>query len=540
MALSGSRASSPINVQSHNLSPPRLEPVEHSSNTSEEEPGPSWLQTMNHLWHNLKQGLPGPLPKIPTFCGGINDSFLNWLEDFTIGMNGAGIPRERWSSTLGTYMGGLAKELYLELIKSDQSHDFDNLTSTLAQQLSRDRGMTHIHADSLMSRRQKRNESIADFYQAISKLSKLAYPYDIDREVRERNTLQVFVNGLALPIKEIFLRQKAPRDVKEALQLALLIEAQNLSLRAERQAEVMVTEEEHVVSAVSAISDNIGKVIENLSARLDRLERPSYGGRPSYRGPIPRPAVTCYRCGRKGHIQKYCRSHLHTSPRDFENTSSSRFPQTYDPRIPHSVHHIQVSQESSTTEPEVSKDSYPKLAPGTLDSSTKSKPGSGSIPKYLYFGMILGLICLCSTPVGSTSPMVCSTLGGSATWKLPQDVKCPILMVNDAFLEPENVTVMLYQRNVVTYREEAFLSKKIMNTVKIKTSFFSDIHEKYEDINSKVIGEQECKTMINFRRCDVGNLNEQKGLWRTFNKVQWSYPGGGIHCCRYELFTATN
>ena len=78
MALSGSQACCLINIDFRNPSPPRLEPVEKSSNNSEEEPGPSWLQTMNHSWHNFKQGLPGPIPN--------NDS-SKWLEDLTIAVN---------------------------------------------------------------------------------------------------------------------------------------------------------------------------------------------------------------------------------------------------------------------------------------------------------------------------------------------------------------------------------------------------------------------------------------------------------------------
>ncbi|MEM7283039.1 MAG: hypothetical protein AAF438_15585, partial [Pseudomonadota bacterium] len=51
---------------------------------------------------------------------------------------------------------------------------------------------------------------------------------------------------------------------------------------------------------------------------------------------------------------------------------------------------------------------------------------------------------------------------------------------------------------------------------------------------------EECQRMKKFHVCKHGPLSAEGGIFRTHNKMNWYYPGGGINCCRWVKFEAWN
>ncbi|MCG8431707.1 MAG: hypothetical protein MJA29_11095, partial [Candidatus Omnitrophica bacterium] len=43
-----------------------------------------------------------------------------------------------------------------------------------------------------------------------------------------------------------------------------------------------------------------------------------------------------------------------------------------------------------------------------------------------------------------------------------------------------------------------------------------------------------------YNQCDAGKLQPIGDIWASNNKLKWSYPGGGIYCCKWKKFKATN
>ncbi len=152
------------------------------------------------------------------------------------------------------------------------------------------------------------------------------------------------------------------------------------------------------------------------------------------------------------------------------------------------------------------------------------------------------LFCLiqpCSYAYKNGNPLVCQTHQSKTIWKLPDTIDCKVKRPRPKET-PVKATVRLYKRNHIQYKSEAWVCKKVTQVVQTLTYFFADENLKKEWSIDEPIDGQECNRMKQWKTCSAGQMTTKGDLWRTTNDLNWKYPGGGINCCHWKEFRATN
>ena len=180
----------------------------------------------------------------------------------------------------------------------------------------------HRYLAELQTRRKKKGESWADLADDLKSLADKAYP-GLQEEAREQLALHNYLAQLDQPQVAFGVKQKNPESLDAAVSATLELEAY-VTPKPLPVMEVGVEgpAEETTVGAVHT-SDKLVDVIKGLSERLDKLESKGasgdWQGRRNQLGSgfnqrsqedrsVRRRDITCYRCGRKGHIARYCYS----------------------------------------------------------------------------------------------------------------------------------------------------------------------------------------------------------------------------------------
>ena len=81
---------------------------------------------------------------------------------------------------------------------------------------------------------------------------------------------------------------------------------------------------------------------------------------------------------------------------------------------------------------------------------------------------------------------------------------------------------------------------KVKLVKQLWSRFLNDEHYYKNSREQLAMSHEECENMQNFKRCAHGDMIMKAGIWQTDNEVPFEYMGGGINCCRWWKFEATN
>ncbi|MCP3666774.1 MAG: hypothetical protein GY696_30470 [Gammaproteobacteria bacterium] len=140
-----------------------------------------------------------------------------------------------------------------------------------------------------------------------------------------------------------------------------------------------------------------------------------------------------------------------------------------------------------------------------------------------------------------TGPMLCQTHEGKQIFSLPQNVPCHFKNVGTQRRERVTMTeIMIYKRNHIQYRSEAWACKMVQTSLSSLTYFFDNEHLRDTKKGQIPVSESQCAHMIRSKTCSYGQLISKGTLWQTTNEPDWTYSGGGTSCCYWKNSTATN
>ena len=243
----------------------------------------------------------GPEPwgkpkRMPNYDG--KSSWSDYLVQFEIAAE-----MNRWSSKqkameLATSLVGQARGVLSDLSSLERT-DFTALVRKLTLRFE-PVDLIGMYQSQLRGRRRKRNESIPELVQDISKLTRMAFP-SADEETRNYMSVTSFITALSNEQQELFVYQRDPKRIEEAGKAAMAFE----SFQADRQLQStsyvrMQKGSSQCPAPLGDLSNLEGRIamVEQAQANVQNI-RPVTMGRTTRSG-------KCHYCGKPGHWQRNC------------------------------------------------------------------------------------------------------------------------------------------------------------------------------------------------------------------------------------------
>ena len=257
-------------------------------------------------------GAPRPEIRIMEYDG--HTDFEEYLNQFISIVEYAEWTDEEAAVTLMSKLKGEA----LTVVSSLDDHSLRALTTTLRQHFSVDQ--KEIAASKLNGRVQQAGETLQSLSIDVQRLVKRAYP-EADDEIRDRLAKDSFVNAIGDRNIREKLRDKNPATLSQTLQDACRFSA---NVNAERTRARMITEVKEEPNSRDEIED-LRQQIKQLSTTFSgerqkkqkktkpkqkiqtvQLAEEDKGKTGYWKNRSPRTPPTCFRCGKKGHIARWC------------------------------------------------------------------------------------------------------------------------------------------------------------------------------------------------------------------------------------------
>ena len=205
---------------------------------------------------------------------------------------------------LATSLEGAPRGVLAE-VSPQNRFNFQVLVDKFAQRFEPE-AQTATYQSQLQSRKRRRNESIPELVQEISRITRKAYPA-ADSQTRDTLAVSSFISALGNEAQQLFLYQKDPRTLEDAGKAALGYET----------FQATVSKETSYVRMVKDTGEPPAWACEWMS-RINKLEKRLQQGTPQqgrHWGPTSKNGDTgsfrrgtCFHCGSEEHFIRQCPS----------------------------------------------------------------------------------------------------------------------------------------------------------------------------------------------------------------------------------------
>ena len=199
--------------------------------------------------------------------------------------------------------------------------DFSHLVNALEERFSPS-SQTDLYRVQFRERKQKASETLPELGQAIRRLANLSYP-TAPRDVRETLAKEQFVDSLFDPDMRLKIKQSRPKNLDEAVRLAVELEAFNkaeLSNKANRghfrstvqenqkETDKSVNDVREAMKHMESLMKSMENTIQGLTSEVDKLKNSTGSVQPDimYQKPKRTRNISCFNCGKLGHFQWEC------------------------------------------------------------------------------------------------------------------------------------------------------------------------------------------------------------------------------------------
>ena len=283
-----------------------------------------------------------PLLMPESFSG--KGSFSDWLQHFE-GVSAI----NKWDDAakllwLRVRLIGAAQTAYGRLPTTARA-SYADLTKALKDRFEPE-AMKEMYIAEFQSRKKARTEGWAEFADHLKLLADKAFP-DLEDKAREYMALTQFMGQVENPQVAFSVRQKRPTTLIEAVSATIEMESY-LKPKPSHVAQVE-PEQSHADTAIAAVQlkqDAMMGVLENIMARLEKLEAQASEGRPTLVGnsePRAKRPVVCHNCKQEGHYARGCAAPPARTSRDQSKTPISLLPVSHSYRINGRVKGVQAS-----------------------------------------------------------------------------------------------------------------------------------------------------------------------------------------------------
>ena len=222
------------------------------------------------------------------------------------------------ANVLGLCLQGEARSV-LASLNLQQRSSYTELKAALTQNFSPQEHV-YLYQAELRGRKRKPGESLTTLGREVARMVRLAYP-TADQVTRETIGINAFLD--ALPGHSIEIRLHVikghPKTLHEAIAYALevdaVLEAESRKGQGHRRAEVRnVGEQLEQTDSDKSEMQQMKEAIEKLEKQLANATKRKY-----------KSSITCYNCGKKGHIKRECKAPLR-NPAAGQGNAEERLP----------------------------------------------------------------------------------------------------------------------------------------------------------------------------------------------------------------------
>ncbi|GBL78581.1 hypothetical protein AVEN_31488-1 [Araneus ventricosus] len=199
------------------------------------------------------------------------------------------------ASQLVASLRGSAAEV-LQGIPADKLTELTTVEKALESRFG-DSHLTQFYRTELKTRRQKSGESLQELAADVERLMSLAYA-ECPLDVRESLAAQYFVDAIRDEDTQHSTRLMDAKDLKSSLAYSMKYEAARTVSKTSRHVRSMGTEDN--------TSTERNDKFEFFFNRLEKFLNSSVSGRKNT--PRRNPNVTCWKCNKKGHVQRECQA----------------------------------------------------------------------------------------------------------------------------------------------------------------------------------------------------------------------------------------
>ena len=234
-------------------------------------------------------------------------SWADYLVQFDIAAQLNDWDESQKAMELATSLDGAARGVLADVTPQNRLN-FQVLVDKLAQRFEPE-GQTATYQSQLQSRKRRRNESIPELVQEISRITRKAYPA-ADSQTRDALAVSSFISALGNEAQQLFVYQKDPRTLEDAGKAALGYE----TFQAAVSKETSYVRTQHVVKDTGEPP----AWAREWMSRIDKLEKRLQQGTPQqgrHRGPTSSNGDTgsrrrgaCFHCGSEEHFIRQCPS----------------------------------------------------------------------------------------------------------------------------------------------------------------------------------------------------------------------------------------
>ncbi|EPB66042.1 putative ATP synthase F0, A subunit [Ancylostoma ceylanicum] len=171
-------------------------------------------------------------------------------------------------------------------------------------------------------------------------------------------------------------------------------------------------------------------------------------------------------------------------------------------------------------------------------SSSYSRRGSSLSPKWAMSCVLaLTVISQCSA-IAVPPAMICSNAAPSNYWKVPSEINCTNILPPWSS-KTKRVEIDVFRPNTVRYKSQATVCRIVSQKITYSVNFFG-ARSQSSDLVEKTVTPEECKQMINHKKCAYGDLISVGTVMKTQNKIEIDWPSAPFQCCYNYETTVSN